>query len=135
MSRSNSRIQRRHSLTLPNTGFTPTCLRIRKPPQIDRQTTTPFLFKFCYNAGGFHNLSDFPVTSPSNPNPRLPSHLQIYTWPSRTLRELAHTRERTPKHFPRSGGRNATELQIGVPRHDATTWRRPTRRCAKAVHE
>jgi histone deacetylase complex subunit SAP18 len=61
-----------------------------KPPQIDRQTTTPFLLKFCYRSGGFHTLSDFPVPTPSNPNPHLPSHLQIYTWPSCTLRELAH---------------------------------------------
>ena len=61
-----------------------------KPPQIDRQTTTPFLLKFCYRSGGFHNLSDFPIPTPSNPNPHLPSHLQIYTWPSCTLRELAH---------------------------------------------
>jgi histone deacetylase complex subunit SAP18 len=61
-----------------------------KPPQIDRHTTTPFLLKFCYRSGGFHNLSDFPIPTPSNPNPHLPSHLQIYTWPSCTLRELAH---------------------------------------------
>lgn len=61
-----------------------------KPPPIDRQATTPFLLKCCYRSGGFHTLSDFPIPSPSNPNPHLPSHLQIYTWPSCTLRELAH---------------------------------------------
>lgn len=61
-----------------------------KPPQIDRQTTTPFLLKFCYRSGGFHNLSDFPIPTPPNPTPPLPAHLQIYTWPSCTLRELAY---------------------------------------------
>ncbi|KAK5312877.1 hypothetical protein LTR93_011148 [Exophiala xenobiotica] len=33
---------------------------------------------------------DFPVPTPSNPHPHLPAHLQIYTWMSCTLRELAH---------------------------------------------
>jgi histone deacetylase complex subunit SAP18 len=56
---------------------------------IDRQGTTPFLLKFCYRSGGFHSLTDFPIPSPSNPTPHLPSHLQIYTWMSCTLKELA----------------------------------------------
>ncbi|EXJ61689.1 hypothetical protein A1O7_02118 [Cladophialophora yegresii CBS 114405] len=61
------------------------------PPKttIDRQTTTPFLLNFCYRASAFHSLADFPVPTPSNPHPHLPSHLQIYTWMSCTLRELA----------------------------------------------
>jgi histone deacetylase complex subunit SAP18 len=63
---------------------------IEKSTHIDRQTTCPFLLKFCYRSGGFHTLSEFPVPTPSNPTPHLPSHLQIYTWQSCTLRELAH---------------------------------------------
>ena len=61
------------------------------PPKatIDRQTTTPFLLNFCYRASAFHSLTEFPIPSPSNPNPHLPSHLQIYTWMSCTLKELA----------------------------------------------
>lgn len=57
---------------------------------IDRQTTTPFLLNFCYRSSAFHNLADFPIPSPSNPKPSLPAHLQIYTWYSCTLKELAH---------------------------------------------
>lgn len=56
---------------------------------IDRQKTTPFLLHFCYRSNAFHNLADFPVATPSNPKPALPAHLQIYTWMSCTLRELA----------------------------------------------
>jgi histone deacetylase complex subunit SAP18 len=52
---------------------------------IDRQTTCPFLLKFCYRSNGYHPLSDFPLP----PVTTLPSHLQIYTWQSCTLRELA----------------------------------------------
>lgn len=57
---------------------------------IDRQATTPFLLNFCYRSAGFHSLSEFPVPTPSNPHPHLPAHLQVYTWYSCTLRELAH---------------------------------------------
>ncbi|EXJ87176.1 hypothetical protein A1O3_04135 [Capronia epimyces CBS 606.96] len=62
------------------------------PPKtsIDRQTTTPFLLNFCYRSSAFHSLTDFPVPTPSNTRPRLPAHLQIYTWMNCTLRELAH---------------------------------------------
>ncbi|KIW18864.1 hypothetical protein PV08_03153 [Exophiala spinifera] len=66
--------------------------RSPSPPakaSIDRQTTTPFLLNFCYKSSGFHNLTDFPLPTPSNPRPALPPHLQIYTWMSCTLRELA----------------------------------------------
>ncbi|KAK5945836.1 hypothetical protein PMZ80_003044 [Knufia obscura] len=57
---------------------------------IDRQKTTPFLLHFCYRSNAFHSLSDFPLPTPSNPTPPLPAHLQMYTWMSCTLRELAH---------------------------------------------
>jgi histone deacetylase complex subunit SAP18 len=62
-----------------------------QPPKVtvDRQTTTPFLLNFCYRASAFHSLTDFPMPTPSNPHPHLPSHLQIYTWMSCTLKELA----------------------------------------------
>ncbi|EEQ89565.1 Sin3-associated polypeptide Sap18 [Blastomyces dermatitidis ER-3] len=67
------------------------------PPKIDRQTTTPFHLKLFYRQHAFHHLSDFPIPPPpsagtanaSNPPPPLPPHLQIYTWPSCSLRELA----------------------------------------------
>ncbi|PGH21425.1 hypothetical protein AJ80_03216 [Polytolypa hystricis UAMH7299] len=65
-------------------------------PKIDRQTTTPFHLKLFYRQHAFHQLSDFPVPSPSpssdassHPTPALPPHLQIYTWQSCTLHELA----------------------------------------------
>ncbi|KAK5069641.1 hypothetical protein LTR64_008322 [Lithohypha guttulata] len=64
-----------------------------QPPSskdIDRQKTTPFLLNFCYRSNAFHNLVDFPLPTPSNPRPPLPQHLQIYTWYSCTLKELAH---------------------------------------------
>ncbi|MCJ1475445.1 TATA-binding protein-associated factor 2N [Lambiella insularis] len=54
--------------------------------KIDRQTTTPFHLKLFYKTGGFHRPEEFP-TSPTSP---LPPHLQIYTWPTCTLRELSH---------------------------------------------
>jgi len=57
---------------------------------IDRQKTTPFLLHFCYRSNAFHSLSDFPVPTSSNTRPTLPAHLQMYTWMSCTLRELAH---------------------------------------------
>lgn len=65
------------------------------PPQprdsksINRSTTTPFLLNFCYRSSAFHSLTDFPLPTHTNPNPPLPTHLQIYTWHSCTLRELA----------------------------------------------
>lgn len=73
--------------------------------QIDRQSTTPFHLKLFYRLNAFHHLSDFPISAPPPsvpasgansiaaqppPPPPLPPHLQIYTWPSCTLRELAH---------------------------------------------
>ncbi|KAL4745396.1 hypothetical protein BDW72DRAFT_211468 [Aspergillus terricola var. indicus] len=78
-------------------------------PKIDRQKTTPFHLKLFYRLNAYHNLSDFAIR-PSNssssfsgpvsganairtrsppPPPNLPAHLQIYTWQSCTLRELA----------------------------------------------
>lgn len=62
---------------------------------MDRQSTTPFHLKLFYRLHGFHNLTDFPIPSPArdgsaNPVPGpLPPHLQIYTWQSCSLRELA----------------------------------------------
>jgi histone deacetylase complex subunit SAP18 len=68
--------------------------------EIDRQTTTPFHLKLFYRQHSFHHLSDFPIPSPSSGKPgsgpnasvslSLPAHLEIYTWPSCTLRELSH---------------------------------------------
>lgn len=57
---------------------------------INRQSTTPFLLNFCYRSAGFHNLTEFPTPTPANPRPHLPAHLQIYTWMSCSLKELAH---------------------------------------------
>ncbi|KAM0800305.1 Sin3 associated polypeptide p18, partial [Usnea florida] len=65
--------------------------------KVDRQTTTPFHLKLFYRTGSFHSLADFPLapptplpsTHPPQPPP-LPPHLQIYTWPTCTLRELSH---------------------------------------------
>ncbi|MCJ1248247.1 hypothetical protein MMC30_005464 [Trapelia coarctata] len=54
--------------------------------KVDRQTTTPFHLKLFYSTGGFHRLDAFPST----PTAPLPPHLQIYTWPTCTLRELSH---------------------------------------------
>ncbi|KAG0647030.1 Sin3-associated polypeptide p18 [Hyphodiscus hymeniophilus] len=54
------------------------------PVKIDRQTTTPFHLKLFYRNGSFHRTDEF------NPLGDLPPHLQIYTWQSCTLRELAH---------------------------------------------
>ncbi|KAK3065469.1 hypothetical protein LTS18_006180 [Coniosporium uncinatum] len=61
------------------------------PPSkpIDRQTTTPFLLKLHYRTSTFHPLSDFsPSSSSSSSSHPPPPHLQIYTWPTCTLREL-----------------------------------------------
>ncbi|KAH7109856.1 Sin3 associated polypeptide p18-domain-containing protein [Dendryphion nanum] len=49
--------------------------------EIDRQTTAPFLLRLFYKKGAYHNLDDFT-------SPRLPPHLQIYTWETCTLSEL-----------------------------------------------
>ncbi|KAL9601526.1 MAG: hypothetical protein Q9219_002478 [cf. Caloplaca sp. 3 TL-2023] len=57
--------------------------------KIDRQTTCPFHLKLFYRTGGFHRLDDFPLP-PSPASAPLPPHLQIYTWPTCTLRELSH---------------------------------------------
>ncbi|KAI9681105.1 MAG: hypothetical protein M1817_002387 [Caeruleum heppii] len=54
--------------------------------KVDRQSTVPFHLKLFYRTGGFLRLEDFHSASPST----LPPHLQIYTWPSCTLRELSH---------------------------------------------
>ncbi|KAI9740706.1 MAG: hypothetical protein M1818_004671 [Claussenomyces sp. TS43310] len=50
--------------------------------KVDRQTTTPSLLRLFYREGAFPPLSDF--VSPSTP------HLELYTWPTCTLRELSH---------------------------------------------
>ena len=52
--------------------------------KIDRTTTTPFLLKLFYKQNSWHRLEDF------DPERTLPQHLQIYTWPSCSLRELSH---------------------------------------------
>ncbi|CAF9928746.1 MAG: hypothetical protein HETSPECPRED_006918 [Heterodermia speciosa] len=57
------------------------------PAKIDRQTTTPFHLKLFYKTGGFHRLDEF---LPSSSSTSLPPHLQIYTWPTCSLRELSH---------------------------------------------
>ncbi|KAH8595565.1 Sin3 associated polypeptide p18-domain-containing protein [Bisporella sp. PMI_857] len=54
------------------------------PVKIDRQQHTPFLLKLFYKTGGYHSVSDF------SPPAELPPFIQIYTWPTCTLRELAH---------------------------------------------
>ena len=51
--------------------------------KVDRQTTTPFLLKLFYRSQSFIPLADF---SPNNPT--APQHVQIYTWPTCSLREL-----------------------------------------------
>jgi histone deacetylase complex subunit SAP18 len=56
---------------------------------IDRQATTPFHLKLFYRKNAYHQLIDFPIPSPSSAPPPLPSHLEIYTWQSCTLRELS----------------------------------------------
>ncbi|KAF3481045.1 uncharacterized protein GIQ15_03804 [Arthroderma uncinatum] len=65
--------------------------------QVNRQKTTPFHLKLFYRQNSFHSLSDFPVPSAtptdntaSSASAPLPPHLQIYTWQSCSLRELAH---------------------------------------------
>ncbi|KAL2038900.1 hypothetical protein N7G274_008422 [Stereocaulon virgatum] len=54
--------------------------------KVDRQTTTPFHLKLFYRTGSFHSPTEFPTSTPTP----LPPHLQIYTWPTCTLRELSH---------------------------------------------
>ncbi|PYI00289.1 hypothetical protein BO78DRAFT_424622, partial [Aspergillus sclerotiicarbonarius CBS 121057] len=89
----------------------------KTPPTIDRQSTAPFHLKLFYRLNNYHHLSDFapqssssssysshyngPISGPNairarSPPPSnapntstLPSHLQIYTWQSCTLRELS----------------------------------------------
>ncbi|KAF2673655.1 hypothetical protein BT63DRAFT_451712 [Microthyrium microscopicum] len=51
-------------------------------PPIDRQTTTPFLLRLFYRNGSFHRPDEFA------PNSSLPQHVQIYTWPTCSLKEL-----------------------------------------------
>ncbi|KAI9655698.1 MAG: hypothetical protein M1829_000610 [Trizodia sp. TS-e1964] len=53
--------------------------------KIDRQSTTPFHLKLFYRSAGFHRLEEFLPTQSS-----IPQHLQIYTWPTCSLRELSH---------------------------------------------
>lgn len=52
--------------------------------KVDRQTTTPFLLKLFYRSNAFHRLDEF------SPHHAAPPHLQIYTWPTCSLRELTH---------------------------------------------
>ncbi|KAK8182849.1 Sin3 associated polypeptide p18-domain-containing protein [Phyllosticta citribraziliensis] len=61
-------------------------MSLAKSMLIDRQTTTPFLLKLFYRQSAFHRLEEFSPYANSPP----PPHLQIYTWPSCTLRELTH---------------------------------------------
>jgi histone deacetylase complex subunit SAP18 len=71
------------------------------PGKVDRQTTTPFHLKLFYRNGGFHRYYS-PLLSwmqkimthsridEFNSLGELPPHLQIYTWQTCTLREMAH---------------------------------------------
>ena len=84
----------------PSTSTTPhKTATSHNQPSINRSKTTPFLLHLTYRLGSYHSLSDFPVPLPSSQNhqtlststhTQIPPHLQIYTWPSCTLRELAH---------------------------------------------
>ncbi|KPI41074.1 uncharacterized protein AB675_8024 [Cyphellophora attinorum] len=56
---------------------------------IDRPTTCPFLLNFTYRTSAFNPLPSFPIPTPQDPKPRLPPHVEIYTWMDCTLRELA----------------------------------------------
>lgn len=60
-------------------------------PLVDREATVPFYLKLFYSLDDFHPLTDFPTPTPGSdePLPELPPYLQIYTWQSCTLRELA----------------------------------------------
>lgn len=75
----------RHSATSPPTAAT----MADSKNTVDRQTTTPFHLKLFYRQNSYHQLSDFPIPRPGDPNPPLPPHLEIYTWKSCTLRELS----------------------------------------------
>lgn len=96
-SRSRSRSRSRsysHTPSHLNSAAAATTTTTKPTPTIDRSKTTPFLLHLTYRANAFHNLTEFPLasTSQSHPysRPRLPPHLQIYTWPTCSLLELAH---------------------------------------------
>lgn len=75
--------------------------------KVDRQTTTPFLLKLFYRNNDFHRLDEFtPLQQPSE-------YLQIYTWPTCSLRELTHLlQDAIPSAFstPATGTRVAFRL-------------------------
>lgn len=52
-------------------------------PKSERESTTPFLLRLFFKQNSFHRTDDFTFDS----QPR--EQLQIYTWPSCTLRELS----------------------------------------------
>ncbi|PYI32559.1 hypothetical protein BP00DRAFT_456116 [Aspergillus indologenus CBS 114.80] len=76
---------------------------------MSRQTTTPFHLKLFYRQSTYHPLSDFapapagsapPGDRTTSPRGSLPAHhLQIYTWPTCSLRELAHLLTSTLPHL------------------------------------
>ncbi|KAF1980364.1 hypothetical protein BU23DRAFT_444504 [Bimuria novae-zelandiae CBS 107.79] len=77
---------------------------------IDRQTTTPFLLRLFYKTSAFHDPESF------DPAHRLPPNLQIYTWPSCTLRELSTLLLTTLPNLlpqPYAGARIAFRLVYG----------------------
>ncbi|PYI23753.1 hypothetical protein BO99DRAFT_439598 [Aspergillus violaceofuscus CBS 115571] len=77
---------------------------------MSRQTTTPFHLKLFYRQSTYHPLSDFSPAPAGSAHPgdrttttprgSLPAHhLQIYTWPTCSLRELAHLLTSTLPHL------------------------------------
>ncbi|KAI9777224.1 MAG: hypothetical protein M1816_004823 [Peltula sp. TS41687] len=71
--------------------------------KIDRQSTVPFHLKLFYRTGSFRRFVRSPAPAKrrmpkgftleefqSSPSTHLPPHLQVYTWPTCTLRELSH---------------------------------------------
>lgn len=76
--------------------------------KIDRQSTVPFHLKLFYRTGSFRRFVHSPAKDPharlvdadpgdrsleefqSSSSTNLPPHLQVYTWPTCTLRELSH---------------------------------------------
>ena len=63
--------------------------------KVDRQTTTPFLLKLFYRRNDFHRLDEF------TPHHQPAEYLQIYTWLTCSLLELAQlVQSAMPNTFP-----------------------------------